>query len=89
MPRATPYSVMEVPRMGMSPVAATAAWRAVVPLHRIRSTPWDTKLLMMVVQLAASPEAFCSWISTEVPSFSSRVSMKPRVASSSATCCIC
>ena len=39
-------------------VAEAAACRAVVPLAMIRSTPWETKLLAMVVQLALSPEAF-------------------------------
>ena len=48
MPRATPYSVMEVPRMGMVLVAVEAACRAEVPLAMIRSTPWETKLLAMV-----------------------------------------
>ena len=87
MPRATPYSVMEVPRMGMVPVAAEAAWRAAVPLARIRSTPSETKEPQMVVQVAESPAAFCSFQMTfSAPSASSTASLKPWVAASSASC---
>ena len=89
MPRATPYSVMEVPRMGMVLVAEAAACRAVVPLAMIRSTPWETKLLAMVAQLALSPEAFWGSMVTLSPSLSFSASWKPWVASSRATCCIC
>ena len=89
MPRATPYSVTEVPRMGIVSVADMAACRAVVPLAMIRSTPWETKLLTMVVQLLVSPEAFWGSKVTLSPSSSVRASWKPWVAWSSATCCCC
>ena len=58
MPRATPYSVIEVPKMGISSVAAMAACRAVVPFAMIRSTPAETKPPTIVEQFAESPEAF-------------------------------
>ena len=43
--------------MGISEVAAAAAWRGAVALARIRSTPSDRKPSIMVEQLALSPEA--------------------------------
>ena len=58
MPKATPYSVTEVPRMGMLPVAAAAAWTAGVALAMIRSTFLDTKEFAMVAQVAGSLAAF-------------------------------
>lgn len=60
--------------MGMVLVPVAAAWRAVVPLAMIRSTPWETKLLAMVVQLAVSPEAFWGSMVTLSPSSSVRAS---------------
>ena len=60
MPRATPYSVMEVPSTGISPVAVAAARRAAVALPRIRSTPSETKPLTMVEQVGESPAALPS-----------------------------
>ena len=87
MPRATPYSVMEVPRMGMSAVAAWAACRAAVPLAMMRSTPAETKPLQMVAQVAESFWAFCTSNVTASPSWSVSASWKPWVAASSASCC--
>ena len=58
MPNATPYSVMEVPRIGMVAVAFCAACSAGVAFAMIRSTFLDTKLLTMVVQVAESFAAF-------------------------------
>ena len=58
MPSATPYSVTEVPKIGISAVAAEAACRAGVALARIRSTFSATKLLAMVEQVLESPAAF-------------------------------
>ena len=87
MSRATPYSVTEVPRMGMEPVAATAACRAGVALARIRSTPSVTNWPQMDEQAAGSLEAFCSrkaTFSSPRPSFTA--SIKPWVAASSASC---
>ena len=83
---------MEVPRMGMSVVPAWAAWREVVPLAMIRSTPEETNPLTMVAALADSPEAFCGSNSTVPPAAvtsSVSLSWKPWVASSRAACCIC
>ena len=57
-PRATPYSVTEVPSTGMLSVADCAACRAGVALAMIRSTPEETKPLVMVAQVAESPCAF-------------------------------
>lgn len=74
----------------MSVVPAWAAWREAVALARIRSTPEDTKPLMMEAQLADSPEAFFTSKVTVPPSASiSSVSLswKPWVAASSAACC--
>ncbi len=86
--RATPYSVTEVPRMGISLVAAAAACRAGVALARIRSTPLETKVLTMVAQVLESPWAFCSSNTTaSSPSSSTMASLKPCVAASSASCC--
>ena len=85
-PSATPYSVTEVPRMGMLLVAACAACRAGVALAMIRSTPAETKPLAMVAQVA---ESFCAfWKSnfTLSPNASVRASSKPCVAASSAAC---
>ena len=53
--------------MGMSVVPAWAAWREVVPLAMIRSTPEETNPLMMVAALEDSPEAFCGSNSTVPP----------------------
>ena len=50
-----PYSVTEVPRMGMSAVAAAAACRAGVAFAMIRSTLEATRSVTMGVQVAASP----------------------------------
>ena len=85
MPSATPYSVTEVPRIGISPVAATAACRAGVALHMMRSTLSETKVLAMVAQFTASPEAF---FSSKITSgiFSESASLKPWVAWSRASC---
>ena len=90
MPSATPYSVTEVPRMGMSAVPAAAACRALLPLAMIRSYPPDTKPLMMVEQVLESPWAFCSSkLTPSSPKASTRASLKPWVAASSASwgCC--
>ncbi len=57
MPRATPYSVMEVPRTGISEVALYAAWSAAVALARMRSYFLETKELTMVLHVALSPAA--------------------------------
>ena len=84
MPRATPYSVMEVPRTGMSAVAEAAAWRGAVALAIIRSTPPDTKPLMMVAQVGVSPAAFWGSSSTWPGSRALMASVKPSVAASSA-----
>ena len=78
---------MEVPRMGMSLVAAAAAVSAGVAFAMMRSTPSETKPLTMVEQLALSPEAFLFWNSTWPGSASFSASMKPWVAASSASCC--
>ena len=75
--------------MGMVWEAEEAACRAVVPLAMIRSTPWETKLLAMVVQLALSPEAFWGSMVTLSPSSSVRASWKPWVAASRASCWTC
>ena len=71
--------------MGMSAVAAVAAWRAGVALARIRSTPSATKLLTMVEQVLESPAAFWTSNSTWPGRASLRASMKPWVAASSAS----
>lgn len=74
--------------MGISEVAWVAVCRGAVALARIKSTSEETKPLMMVEQLAVSPEAFCSSNSTPFyPSFSVSASLKPWVAASSASCC--
>ena len=44
--------------MGMSAVAAAAAWRAGVALAMMRSTPLDTKEVAMEAQAAGSLAAF-------------------------------
>ena len=76
----------EVPRMGISAVAEVAAVRAGVAFAMMRSTLEATKPLMMVGQLALSPEAFCSSNFTESPSASVRAALKPSVAASKAGC---
>ena len=76
--------------MGMSAVAEWAAWRDPVALARIRSTFSDRKPLMMVGQLAVSPEALPSLkVTPSWPSFSTRASLKPWVAASRAGCWSC
>ena len=86
MPSATPFSVTEVPRTGMSAVAATAAWRAGVAFAIIRSTPSATKPLAMVAQVLESPAAFCrSNFTLSAPSLATNASWKPWVAASSAS----
>ena len=87
MSSATPYSVTEVPRMGMLSVADTAACRAGVALAMIRSTLLAAKPLQMVAQVGMSPEAFCSSNSTWPGRASLMASLKPWVAASSASCC--
>ena len=52
-------SVMAVPTMGISVVAAAAAWAAGVAMAKIRSTPSPTNLLAMVWQVGWSFWAFC------------------------------
>ena len=86
MLKATPYSVTEVPRMGMSPVAVAAAWTAGVALAMIRSTFLETKEFAMVEQLAGSLAAFWrSYFQPSSPSLSFMASIKPWVAASSAS----
>ena len=86
-PRATPYSVTAVPSTGISVVAAAAACRAGVALARIRSTPLETKVLLMVAQVVVSFCAFWKSNSTfSSPSCSFRASSKPLVAASRASC---
>ena len=85
-PRATPYSVTEVPRMGMLSVAACAACRAGVAFAMIRSTPAETKPLAMVAQVAESFWAFWKSKVTFSPNCAVRASSKPWVAASKAAC---
>ena len=85
-PRATPYSVTEVPRMGMLSVAACAACRAGVAFAMIRSTPAETKPLAMVAQVAESFWAFWKSKVTFSPNCAVRASSKPWVAASRAAC---
>ena len=86
-PRATPYSVTEVPSTGMLLVADCAACRAGVALAMIRSTPEETKPLVMVAQVAESPCAFWKSKVTFSPKEAVRASSKPCVAASRAACC--
>ncbi len=86
-PRATPYSVTEVPSTGMLLVAACAACRAGVAFAMIRSTPEETKPLVMVAQVAESPCAFWKSKVTFSPKEAVRASSKPCVAASRAACC--
>ena len=86
-PRATPYSVTEVPSTGMLSVADCAACRAGVALAMIRSTPEETKPLVMVAQVAESPCAFWKSKVTFSPKEAVRASSKPCVAASRAACC--
>ena len=86
-PRATPYSVTEVPSTGMLSVADCAACRAGVALAMIRSTPEETKPLAMVAQVAESPCAFWKSKVTLSPKAAVRASSKPWVAASRAACC--
>ena len=86
-PRATPYSVTEVPRMGMVLVAACAACRAGVALAMMSATPEETKPLVMVAQVAESPCAFWKSKVTFSPKEAVRASSKPWVAASRAACC--
>ena len=58
IPNATPYSVTEVPRIGISAVAVAAACNAEVAFAMIRSTFLDTKELAIVAQVAGSLAAF-------------------------------
>ena len=53
--RATPYSVTDVPKIGMSPVAAAADCRAGVAFAIIKSTLFETNWLAIVEQVAESP----------------------------------
>ena len=78
---------MDVPRMGISAVAETAAVRAGVAFAMMRSTPLATKPLTIVPQLTESPEAFCTSMVTASPSAYFSASTKPCVAASSASCC--
>ena len=83
---ATPYSVTEVPRIGMSAVAACAACNAGVALAMIRSTSLATKSRTMGEQVAVSPPPISSRISTfSSPSSAFKASIKPSVAASRAT----
>ena len=68
-------------------VAAAAACRAGVALAMIISTPSETNWLAMVLQVAVSPEAFCSMKVTLSPMAAVTASLKPWVAASSASCC--
>ena len=72
--------------MGMSTVAAVAAWRAGVALARMRFTFEATNWLMMVEHMGMSLEAFCSSKVTWPGRASLMASMKPLVAASSASC---
>ena len=83
---ATPYSVTEVPRMGMSAVAVAAACSAGVAFAMMRSTSSETKVFIMVEQVLESPAAFCSSNTTfSSPSSAITASLKPWVAASSAS----
>ena len=86
MLKATPYSVTEVPRMGISVVAEAQACSAGVAFAIIRSTFLETKLFAIVAQAGMSLEAFCSSKVTLSPRASVKASRKPLVASSNAGC---
>ena len=75
--------------MGIVSVAAAAACKALVALAIIRSTPLETKLVAIVVQVLESFCAFWTVISTWSPSASVKASWNPCVAASSASCSIC
>ena len=55
--KATPYSVMDVPRTGMVNVELAHACKAGVALAMIRSTFLFTKELAIVTHVAESPAA--------------------------------
>ena len=76
IPRATPYSVMDVPSTGISSYFA-AAWRAGVALAIIRSTFLFTKVSTIVLQTWGSPLAFSERNVTLSPSSALRASIKP------------
>lgn len=67
--RATPYSVTDVPRIGIELVAATAACNAGVAFAKIRSTSDDTNPLTIVEHVSVSFCAFFSSNLTLSPSF--------------------
>ena len=88
-PSAVPYSVIEVPKIGISEVALYAACNAAVAFAIIKSTFLETNAFAIVVHAVESPAAFCTSISTfSAPSNDFNASSKPCVAASSAKCCV-
>ena len=77
---------MDVPRIGISAVAADAARSAGVAFASIRSTPFDANVFVIVAHVAESPAAFCSSNLTLSPNSSVSTSLNPFVAASSASC---
>ena len=85
MDKATPYSVTDVPKIGIDKVELAHACKAGVALAMMRSTFLFTKELAIVTHVAASAAASCTSKTTlSLPKPSSTAALKPSVAESRA-----